>query len=64
MNEIRERESENEAANKVAAEKKAHATRLHEANLDVGYLAPFMGVRTGQSCMGLSMIACSISTVA
>ena len=38
MNEIREREAENEAANKVAAEKKAHATRLHEAHLDVGSL--------------------------
>lgn len=35
MNEIREREAEGEAANKVASEKKAHAARLHEANLDV-----------------------------
>ncbi|KAK9827946.1 hypothetical protein WJX74_010929 [Apatococcus lobatus] len=34
MNEIREREAESEAANKVTAEKKAHATRLHEAHLD------------------------------
>ncbi len=35
MNEIRERESELEAAGKVAAEHKAHDARLHEANMDV-----------------------------
>ena len=35
MNEIREREAEGEAASKVSAEKKAHAARLHEANLNV-----------------------------
>ncbi|KAK9866761.1 hypothetical protein WJX84_003821 [Apatococcus fuscideae] len=34
MNEIREREAEGEAAGKAAAEWKAHAARLQEANLD------------------------------
>lgn len=37
MNEIRERESELEAAIRVAAERKAHATRLHEANMHVSH---------------------------
>ncbi len=40
MNEIREREAEGEAAGKAAAEWKAHAARLQEANLDVRLSPP------------------------
>lgn len=47
MNEIREREAEGEATNKVVAEKKAHIARLQEANLGVSSPNPFHLVRKG-----------------